>query len=163
MGWCWIDRFIEFRSGAFAKAVKSISLAEEHLRDHFDGYPVMPHALILEGIAQTGGLLVCEYNDFSEKVILAKVPKAEFHFEAVPGDTLTYTVTLEDIQPGGARVSATSHRGEELQAELDIVFVHLPADHHSNNSFDPETFLRMARMLKLFEVRVPLGERCGSR
>ena len=41
---------------------------------------------LAEGIAQTGGLLVCEYNDFAKKVVLAKVAKARFHSEAVPGD-----------------------------------------------------------------------------
>ena len=152
MSWCWIDRFIEFHSGRYAKALKSVSLAEEHLKDHFPGCPIMPHSLVLEGLAQTGGLLVCQHNHFSEKVILAKVPKAEFYCEAIPGDTLTYTATLEDIQEGGARVSTTSHRGDELQAEVDIVFVHLPIGHQSDRSFDPETFLRMARILGMFAV-----------
>ena len=60
MRWFWIDRFIEFEA-ARAKAIKNISLGEEHLHDHFPGYPVMPNTLIVEGMAQTGGLLVCEH------------------------------------------------------------------------------------------------------
>ena len=51
----------------------------------------MPNSLVIEGMAQTGGLLVCEHNQFTEKVVLAKMPKAQFFCEAVPGDTLTYT------------------------------------------------------------------------
>ena len=58
MRWIWIDKFIEFNSGTSAKAVKNVSLAEEHLHDHFPGFTVMPNTLILEGLAQTGGLLV---------------------------------------------------------------------------------------------------------
>ena len=61
-------------SGKSARAVKNLSLAEDHFADHFPGYPVMPAALILEGLAQTGGILVGEANDFREKVVLAKVP-----------------------------------------------------------------------------------------
>ena len=38
MRWYWIDRFIEFESGRYAKAIKNISLAEEYLHDHFPGY-----------------------------------------------------------------------------------------------------------------------------
>ena len=66
MRWIWIDRFIEFNSGKSARAVKNLSLAEDHFADHFPGYPVMPACLILEGLAQTGGILVGEANDFKE-------------------------------------------------------------------------------------------------
>ena len=58
MRWIWIDKFLEFRSGEFARAVKNVTLAEEHLHDHFPGYPVMPASLIIEGLAQAGGILV---------------------------------------------------------------------------------------------------------
>jgi 3-hydroxyacyl-[acyl-carrier-protein] dehydratase len=77
--WTWIDRFLEFESGKSAKAVKNLSLAEDHFADHFPGFPVMPAALLLEGLAQTGGILVGEANDFREKVVLAKISAARFH------------------------------------------------------------------------------------
>ena len=76
MRWYWIDRFTEFESGRRAKAVKNITLAEDHLHDHFPGYPIMPNSLVIEGMAQTGGLLVCESTGFREKVVLAKLSKA---------------------------------------------------------------------------------------
>src|SRR5205807_374945 len=88
MRWIWIDRFVEFDPGKSATAVKALSSAEDHFADHFPGFPVMPAALILEGLAQTGGILVGEANQFREKVILAKVPFAKFHREAMPGETL---------------------------------------------------------------------------
>src|SRR3954447_14551730 len=87
MRWFWIDRYTEFESGRTATAIKNVSLAEEHLHDHFPGAPLMPNSLVIEGIAQTGGLLVGEHSGFEERVILAKVAKARFHFSAVPGDT----------------------------------------------------------------------------
>jgi 3-hydroxyacyl-[acyl-carrier-protein] dehydratase len=153
MRWYWIDRFIEFHSGRQAKAVKNISLAEDHLHDHFSYYPVIPHTLVLEGLAQTGGLLVCEHNHFREKVVLAKVPKAVFHCEATPGDTLLYTATIEYIRSEGAMVSATSHKGERLHAEAEIVFAHL-GDARADSLFDPATFLRMMRLLGAFDIGV---------
>jgi len=78
MRWIWIDRFLTFESGKSARAVKNLSLAEDHFREHFPGYPIMPASLILEGLAQTGGILVGEANQFREKVVLAKVPFARF-------------------------------------------------------------------------------------
>jgi 3-hydroxyacyl-[acyl-carrier-protein] dehydratase len=151
MRWYWIDRFIEFESGRYAKAIKNVSLAEDHLHDHFPYRPLMPASLVIEGLAQTGGLLVCEYNDFAEKVVLAKIPKARFHCEAVPGDTLIYTTTLDYISDEGAMVTATSHKGDELQAEMEIVFAHL-TDPSMGKLFDPETFLRMMRLLGAYDV-----------
>ncbi len=88
MRWIWIDRFVEFKSGHSAKAIKNLSLAEEHYAQHFAGYPVMPACLILEGLAQTGGILVGQAGGFKEKVVLAKVPKATFHRDALAGEQL---------------------------------------------------------------------------
>ncbi|HVX11060.1 MAG TPA: 3-hydroxyacyl-ACP dehydratase FabZ family protein [Pirellulales bacterium] len=152
MRWIWIDRFLEFESGKRATAIKNVSLAEEHLHDHFPGYPVMPNSLILEGLAQTGGLLVGEYNGFEEKVILAKVSKATFHFLAVPGDTLRYTAAIEVIGSGGATVKATSHVGDRLQAEAEIMFAHLDDAGRTKTLFEPKNFVFTMKLLGVFDV-----------
>lgn len=152
MRWYWIDRFVEFESGRRAKAIKNISLAEEHMHDHFPGYPIMPNSLIVEGLAQTGGLLVCEHGRFQEKVVLAKVPKLRFHCEAVAGDTLLYTATVEYIHADGAMVTATSHKGDVLQGEMEIVFAHLNGEHRGKTLFEPSAYLKMMRMLKAYEI-----------
>ncbi len=151
MRWIWIDRFIEFESGRSAKAIKNITLAEDYLHEHFYGHPVMPNSLILEGLAQTGGILVGEVNNFEEKVILAKVTKARFHFAALPGDTLTYHATIDDIREGGARVNATAHVGERLQSEAEIVFAHLD-DTRVKNLFEPKNFVFTLKLLGVFDV-----------
>ena len=158
MRWYWIDRFIEFESGRRARAVKNVSLAEDHLHDHFPGYPIMPLSLVIEGVAQTGGLLVCEYTKFEEKVVLAKVPKAVFYSDAMPGDTLTYTADVEYIRRDGAMVTATSYKGDQLHAELEIVFAHLNGDFGNKTLYERETLLRMMRVLRAYEVgRAPDG------
>ncbi len=157
MRWYWIDRFIEFESGRYAKAVKNVSLAEEHLHDHFPGYPIMPPSLIIEGVAQTAGLLVGEYNQFKMKVVLAKVPRAVFYHEAKPGDTLIYTATIDAIHPHGAVVHATSHLGDKLQAELELVFAHLRSDVGGRELFEAGTLTHMMRILRAYEVGVDAG------
>jgi 3-hydroxyacyl-[acyl-carrier-protein] dehydratase len=125
MRWYWIDRFVEFVPGTRAKSVKNVTLAEEHLHDHFPGFPVMPGSLMLEGMAQTGGILLGQTSDFNEIVILAKVPNVTFHSWACPGDTLTYTANLLDVRPEGGVVECKAHIGERLVAEAEIVFAHL--------------------------------------
>src|SRR5260370_2240086 len=131
MRWLWIDRFLEFRSKHSARAVKNLSLAEDYFADHFPGYPVMPGSLILEGLAQTGGILVGEANDFQQKVVLAKIPFARFHKEALAGQQLIYDVELLQLGEVGATVKGrvTAREGPDSQgeplAEAEIIFAHL--------------------------------------
>ena len=125
MRWFWIDRFVEFESGKRAKAIKNVSLAEEHLHDHYPGFPVMPGSLMLEGMAQTGGILLGETHNFEHIVILAKVPKVTYHSWACPGDTLTYSAELMEARKEGGITKVTATCGERLVAEAEIVFIHL--------------------------------------
>src|SRR5688572_16607205 len=125
MRWIWIDRFLEFRRGELARAVKQWSLAEDLFADHFPGYPVVPGTLLLEGLAQTGGILVGEANDFREKVVLAKVPKARFHGEALAGQELLYDAKLVNLRAEGAVVEGVVTADGRPLAEAEIYFAHL--------------------------------------
>jgi 3-hydroxyacyl-[acyl-carrier-protein] dehydratase len=125
MRWIWIDRFVSFEPGKSAVAVKNLSLAEDHFADHFPGLPIMPAPLILEGLAQTGGILVGHANDFEKNVVLAKIMNAKFHRDASAGEQLTYTVTLLNLDDTGARVSGTVTSGDHLVAEAEIMFAHV--------------------------------------
>ena len=157
MRWLWIDRFLEIESGRRAVSIKNVTLVEDVVDGYMPGFPMMPHSLIVEGMAQTGGLLVGEVNDFNERVVLAKVSKAVFHRPALPGDTLTYTATIQDINPQGAIVQGLSHIGDELQGEIDLVFAHLDERFGSEILFRPEDFLTMLRVFGLFDLKSPGG------
>ena len=125
MRWLWIDRFAEFESGKRAVAVKQLSMAEDHFAQHFSGWPVMPACLILEGLAQTGGILVGEANAFKEKVVLAKVPRAVFHREMLAGETLIYEAEILVLRPEGASVAAKVTVEGQTVVEAEIFFAHL--------------------------------------
>jgi 3-hydroxyacyl-[acyl-carrier-protein] dehydratase len=125
MRWIWIDRFLEFRSGKSAKAVKNVSLAEDYFAEHFPGYPVMPAPLILEGLAQTCGILVGEANNFQEKVVLAKVPYARFHRDVLAGERMVYETEILHLRPEGASVQGKVTIGDTVVAEAEIFFAHL--------------------------------------
>ena len=125
MRWIWIDRFEEFHSRTSAVAVKLVSSAEDHLYEQSPMFPVMPHSLILEELAQTGGVLLGEANDFAEKVVLAKITSAKFYGFAAPGDELRYEVQLVDVRAEGGVTSCRALRNGELMAEAEIFFAHL--------------------------------------
>lgn len=115
MRWMWIDRVIELVPGQRLVAVKNVSLAEEHLHQHFaadvqaglPALPVMPACFIIEGMAQTGGVLVGHAEGFAFNVVLAKINKAELTRDATPGCTLRYTATIERMDELGASVKGS--------------------------------------------------------
>ena len=145
MRWMWIDRVVGLVPRERLVAIKHVSMAEEHLHDHFSAksgawgerraQPVMPMSLIVEGMAQTAGILVGHAEQFREKVILAKVGKAELTREARPGHTLRYTATITHLDAVGASTqgvveliepAATGGAGKvERIGTIDLMFSHL--------------------------------------
>jgi 3-hydroxyacyl-[acyl-carrier-protein] dehydratase len=153
MRWFWIERFIEFERGRRAVAVKNVSLVEEELDEYTPGYPVMPNTLIIEGMAQTAGLLIGEVSGFEARVILAKIGKAIFHRYAIPGDTLRYTATITDTNAEGAMAVVTSHIGDQLQAEVEFMFAFITDKSFSGGPlFEPVDFVAMVRGFRIYEV-----------
>ena len=150
MRWIWIDRFTRFESGKTAIAVKNLSLAEDHFADHFPGFPVMPAPLILEGLAQTGGILVGEANGYAKNVVLAKM-SARFHREAMAGEQLTYTATMLDLNETGARVSGKVESGKDAVAEAEIIFAHVTPEQLPPGIPDPKFVFdgELSHLLKL--------------
>ncbi|NQU76037.1 MAG: beta-hydroxyacyl-ACP dehydratase [Planctomycetes bacterium] len=125
MRWIWIDRFIDFQPMKSATAIKNVSLAEEHLHDHWDAYPVMPFSLMIEGMAQTGGILVGHARDFKEKVILAKIGLAEIDELVLPGDQLKYHTEITHISEAAAAIEGViSKNGREI-GRVELIFSHI--------------------------------------
>jgi 3-hydroxyacyl-[acyl-carrier-protein] dehydratase len=125
MRWIWIDRFEEFTSGQSAVALKNVTLAEEHLHDHFPGFPVMPECLMIEAMAQTSGILVGEARKFKEKVILAKINNAVFFNFVRPGDTIHIHTKIAAITDEAAQTTGRITCDDRLIAEIDLMFSHI--------------------------------------
>ncbi len=155
MRWLWLDRFTEFQSGSHATGVKNVALDEEALDGYCPAYTFLPPTLIIEGIAQLGGVLVSEHFDFEKRVVLAKVGKAVYHALGRPGDQLRYAVRIDSLQENGAFCSATSHCDGALQAEVDLMFAFLdPSRFGEESLFNPGDLLGMLRLMNFFEVAV---------
>lgn len=140
MRWIWIDKFVEFHSGKNAVAIKNVTLAEEHLHDHFPGFPVMPETLMIEAMAQTAGILVGEAKNFKEKVILAKIKKAVFFHYVRPGDTIKLDAKIESITPEAASTTGKITCCENLIAEIDLMFSHIDQN-LAGKKFPDENFV----------------------
>jgi 3-hydroxyacyl-[acyl-carrier-protein] dehydratase len=154
MRWMWIDRIVDYVPESRMAAVKNVSLAEEHLHDHFpaaegrDATPVMPAPLMIEGMAQTAGILVGTVNRFKEKVILAKITLAEFDADVGPGQTIRYEAELERIDDAGAStrgiVKRLDHASPDATWEtigrVDLMFSHVDQN-ISGLEFPEENFV----------------------
>lgn len=125
MRWIWIDTFVAFETGKHASAVKNVTLAEDHLHDYIPGYPIMPPTLMIEGMAQTAGILVGEARGFRENVILAKIRLARFDGYAGPGDQLRYDAKLESVDERAAVTSGTVSKNGDPIGQVDLMFSHV--------------------------------------
>jgi len=154
MRWIWIDRFVEFEPGRRAVAIKNLTLAEEHLHDHFPGFPVMPASLMIEGMAQTAGILVGHARGFREKVILAKIKKAKFDDLARPGDQLRYEATIEQIADAGASTVGKIYCNGQPFGMVDLFFSHIDQN-MKGLKFPDENFVftdQFKSLLRMYNV-----------
>ena len=156
MRWFQIDQFEEFVCGQHAVARKVVSLSEPHVCDYIPGYPTIPPSLMVEGIAQTGGLLVGQKFDWEAKVVLAKVTKVSFDSIPRPGDILRYKATIERMTDDGGIVAGTVTMNGEPMGKAEIVFAYLnaTAGFEDTKLFPPSDLLQMLRSTRLFEVAV---------
>ena len=158
MRWIWIDKFTEFTPRTSATAVKNVSLAEEHLHDLYPAFPIVPHSLIVEGMAQTAGILVGEARNFEEKVILAKLGKATFHRLVRPGDTIIFSATIEQLNEQGASIAGKVTAGGELVAEIELMFSHIDQN-LAGLEFPEHNFVfteQFTELLKGFRLSAPV-------
>jgi 3-hydroxyacyl-[acyl-carrier-protein] dehydratase len=125
MRWIWIDKFVEFTPKVSATALKNVTLAEEHLHDLYPAFPIVPHSLIVEGMAQTAGILVGEARNFAEKVILAKIGKATFHRLVRPGETLLFSAKIEQLSEQGASINGKVTCNGDTVADIELMFSHI--------------------------------------
>ena len=137
MRWMWIDAITEYQPDQRLVAVKNVSLSEEHLHDHFaatdsePALPLMPNSLIVEGMAQTAGVLVGSVNAFREKVVLAKIVRVSIEKDVSPGQSIRYDATIERMDEAGASTTGSVERLDhrsgswETIGRIDLIFSHI--------------------------------------
>lgn len=100
----WVDRIIVLEPGRRAVGVKSISLSEDVFDDHFAGNPVFPGVFLLEGLAQTAGVLLARTHQDERIAVMVSIERARFKSFARPGDSVTLAVEIEGTEGDVARV-----------------------------------------------------------
>ncbi len=94
-----IDRVVELEPGKKATAIRNVTINEEVFNGHFPQNPVLPGALIVESLAQTGAVALLSEPEFKGKTAyFGGIKSAEFRKVVRPGDTLRLEVELEKVR-----------------------------------------------------------------
>ncbi len=156
MRWFWIDRFVEFVRDTKARTIKNITFGEEPIDNYLPSCPHYPHSLMIEGMAQTGGLLVSQAEGFTRKTVLAKVSKATFHRVVVPGDCIELEALVQAKHASGAVIEGKITCEGQSVAEMELWFAFLDDSFGAEALFPPEDLMRTLRILRLFDVAVDI-------
>lgn len=118
-----VDRVIEVVEGERLVAVKNVTVNEPFFQGHFPGEPVMPGVLIIEAMAQAGGLLVAASRGGQQGLFfLATVNNARFRRPVRPGDQLRLEITGSSTKSVAPRVQAKATVDGAVVAEAEIMF-----------------------------------------
>lgn len=91
----FVDRIIEYVPGERAVGIKNVTFNEPHFQGHFPGRPLMPGVLIVEAMAQVGGIVITQLPEVDGGLLVfAGMDKVKFRRPVVPGDQLVMTVEL---------------------------------------------------------------------
>lgn len=151
MRWILIDRFTEMKKDSYARAIKNVTMGEDHIHDQFPNYPIMPHSLIIESMAQTGGILAGYSLDFKRQIFLAKIEKATFHDIVRPGDQMILEAWIDDLRDEGCRIRATTTVNDTKTAEASIMFVGMETPEEKK---DGDDFIFAKELLLVLNVKI---------
>ncbi|HEY8258802.1 MAG TPA: 3-hydroxyacyl-ACP dehydratase FabZ family protein [Gemmatimonadales bacterium] len=124
----WLDRIIHLEPGVRATGVKAVALAEDEFDAHFPGNPVFPGVYLLEGLAQTAGVLI--HHSLSGRVlaVMVSIERARFLSFARPGDRVLLEVDVESLEEPVARVRGTALVDDRTLASARFTFKLVPPD-----------------------------------
>jgi len=122
-----VDRVSKIDRGSFMEGYKNISIAEPVFQGHFPDHPIYPGVMIIEGMAQAGGILA--FKSLSEEdaanaenkvVYFMSIDKAKFRAPVTPGDQLIYRITVLKHRGAVWQFAAKAFVNEKLVAEAEL-------------------------------------------
>lgn len=119
-----VDRIVDYVPGDRATGIKNVTFNEPHFQGHFPGRPLMPGVLIVEAMAQVGGIVLSQTPGVDGRLcVFAGIDKVKFRRPVVPGDQLIITTELITLK--GGRFGKMKSRAEvdgQLACEGTLMF-----------------------------------------
>jgi 3-hydroxyacyl-[acyl-carrier-protein] dehydratase len=121
-----LDRIVELRPPEVARGIKCVSLSDDIFADHFPGFPVLPGALILEGLAQLAGTLLeatmRQRDRHDLHALLTMADRAKFRQVVRPGDRLDLEARVQRVTEDGGQAQTWARIGDKVVAEAQLSF-----------------------------------------
>ena len=117
-----IDRIVEFEPARRLVALKNVTINEPFFQGHFPGYPIMPGVLVVEAMAQAGGIIMMhELPDRHKKlVVFTGIERARFRRPVTPGDQLRIEVTVLAFRSRAGRIEGRASVDGKLACEATL-------------------------------------------
>lgn len=118
-----VDRIIEYVPGKKAVGIKNVTFNEPHFQGHFPGRPLMPGVLIVEAMAQVGGIILTQMPNLPKGLfIFAGIDKVRFRRPVVPGDQLILTAEVIKVKSRFGKMQGYAEVDGQRAAEGEMLF-----------------------------------------
>lgn len=136
-----IDRIVEFERTKRLVAIKNVTINEPFFQGHFPGYPIMPGVLVVEAMAQAGGIIMLyEIADRNEKlVVFTGIERAKFRRPVTPGDQVRIEVEVLSMRPRAGRILGRAFVEGKLACEATLTCMIVPRSQESKQEAKTET------------------------
>jgi UDP-3-O-[3-hydroxymyristoyl] N-acetylglucosamine deacetylase/3-hydroxyacyl-[acyl-carrier-protein] dehydratase len=120
-----VDRILELEEGKRVVGIKNVTINEPYFAGHFPGHPIMPAVLIVEAMAQTGGVLLLSMVEHPKEklVYFMAIDKAKFRKPVMPGDQVRFELELVKLKLNTCKMKGKAYVGEDLVAEAELMSV----------------------------------------
>ena len=154
MRYLLIDRIDEVKKLAYAVGTKCVTLSEDVFEHHFPGQPVYPGALLIESMAQLGGVLLelslPEVLGYRPRCVLSMV-KAKFRDFVSPGDSLSVRAEIKSRHDDSAMLKVEASCGARRIAEADMLYIFLRIEDESLEAARAENLRVLTRPTRFVE------------
>ncbi|HYM80110.1 MAG TPA: bifunctional UDP-3-O-[3-hydroxymyristoyl] N-acetylglucosamine deacetylase/3-hydroxyacyl-ACP dehydratase [Candidatus Limnocylindria bacterium] len=118
-----VDRITRIEEGESIEGIKNVTINEPFFQGHFPGHPIMPAVLIIEAMAQVGGLMLLHsVDDPNDKLMyFMGIDAAKFRRPVTPGDQLRFKVSLLKLRKGTAKMRGEAYVEDQLVAEAELL------------------------------------------
>jgi len=124
-----VDRVIDLEPGKKAVGIKNVTMNEHFFQGHFPNHPVMPGVLIIEAMAQLGGVVMLSMHDNHGKIAyFMSIDSAKFRQPVLPGDTLRLEVEVLRVRSRTGQCAGRAYVGDKLVCEAEVKFAVVDAD-----------------------------------